>query len=129
MGILEPAGLVLDMKNLNLVLAFVLELAKILEPCTHLYLGKGIDLDPCSLFLFPSGFRVFLLSWTYNFQLFELSNFPLNFPGVALSICLHLLLPLSLPLIFVVFLIATLFHNPHMSKNYVGCGRKKGSSS
>jgi hypothetical protein len=26
-------------------------------------------------------------------------------------------------------LITTLFHNPHMSKNYVGCGRKKGSSS
>jgi hypothetical protein len=34
MGILEPAGLVLDMKNLNLVIIHIAKLAKMLDPCT-----------------------------------------------------------------------------------------------
>jgi hypothetical protein len=36
MGILEPADLVLDMKNLNLVLVYIAKLAKKLDPCTSL---------------------------------------------------------------------------------------------
>jgi hypothetical protein len=36
MGILEPAGLVLDMKNLNFVLVHIAKLAKKLDPCTCL---------------------------------------------------------------------------------------------
>jgi hypothetical protein len=36
MGILEPAGLVLDMKSLNLVLVHIAKLAEKLDPCTCL---------------------------------------------------------------------------------------------
>jgi hypothetical protein len=50
MGCLEPVGLGPNTKIFNLVSTFVLasifEMAKRSEPCTHLYLGEGIDLNP-----------------------------------------------------------------------------------